>query len=262
MSKNQPVSAVKAPPTDVPALISDWISAAREAGFRQEQVGSTPSGPLVAFTRRALGNKPRVYLSAGIHGDEPAPPRALLSLVRQGFFGDAATWFICPVLNPEGLARGTRENAQGIDLNRDFKALTSPEIRAQVTWLRRQPNFEVTICLHEDWEAKGFYLYELNPEGRPSLAPAMIAAARTHMPIDTSPEIDGRQALNGVIHPADDPALRELWPESIYLRAEHGTLAYTIETASGLPLQQRIDTLAAAVRAAVTHPSLAARRRP
>ena len=262
MSKNQPVSAVKAPPNDVPALTAEWESAAQEAGFRKEPMGRTESGPLIAFTKRALGVKPRIYLSAGIHGDEPAPPRALLALVRSGVFDERATWFLCPLLNPDGLARGTRENAAGVDLNRDYRALTSVESRAHVTWLQRQPNFDLTVCLHEDWEATGFYLYELNPEGRPSLAPEIIAAAGAHMPIDLSPEIDGRPAVDGIIRPSDDPTLRDLWPEAIYLRAEHTTLSYTIETASGLPLPQRVDTLAAAVRAAITHPSLAARRKP
>ena len=29
-------------------------------------------------------------------------------------------------------------------------------------WLARQPNFDLAVCVHEDWESVGFYLYELN----------------------------------------------------------------------------------------------------
>ena len=67
-------------------------------------------------------------------------------------------------------------------LMRDVAAATdsrSAEIRAHAAWLRNQPNFDVTLCIHEDWESKGFYLYELNPTGRPTLADAMIAAVQS-----------------------------------------------------------------------------------
>ena len=64
--------------------------------------------------------------------------------------------------------------------------------------------------------------------------------------------IDGREiAEPGVIRPVSDPLLRETWPEALYLRQHHGTLGYTIETASALPLEQRIATHGAVVRAAI-----------
>ena len=40
----------------------------------------------------------------------------------------------------------------------------------------------------------------------------------------------------GIIRPIADPALRELWPESIFLQANHCRFGYTIETPSSLPL--------------------------
>ena len=249
------MSPVKAPPTDYLALAAAFEQAGLARGFRSERYGNVGGVPLLALTRKASGIKPRIYLSAGIHGDEPAPPLALFNLLTEGFFDDRATWFLCPIMNPAGLARGTRENPAGVDLNRDFKALVSPEIRAHVAWLRQQPNFDLTICLHEDWESTGFYLYELNPTGRPTLADRMIAAAAAIMPIDHSPLIDGRESVAGILRPPDDPALRELWPEAIYLRANHTTLSYTVETPSTFPLEQRVRAQEAIVRAAVTAPS-------
>ena len=55
----------------------------------------------------------------------------------------------------------------------------------------------------------------------------------------------------GIIRPIDDPALRELWPETIYLRAHHTQLGYTIETPSALPLARRIAAHRAALDAAI-----------
>lgn len=236
---------------NVTALAAQLADTGRAQGFRVEVFGEIDGCPLFALTKRTPGPRRRVYLSAGLHGDEPAPPQALLQLLERGIFDDRATWFVCPLLNPAGLARGTRENAGGIDLNRDYKDLRSAEIQAHAAWLRRQPNFDLTICLHEDWESTGYYLYELNPRQRFSLAEPIIAAVATVCPIDPNAVIDGREAHGGIIRPAGDPLLRENWPEAIYLHAHHTTLGYTLETPSALPLPQRIAAHCAAVETAI-----------
>jgi protein MpaA len=246
------MAAVKAPPLDPVTLVARLESAGANAGFKFEHFGSAGGCPLIALTRRTSGPRPRIYLSAGIHGDEPAPPLALLSMLEAGEFDGRATWFICPLLNPEGIARGTRENASGMDLNRDYRHLESPEVRSHVRWLERQPNFDLAICVHEDWESTGFYLYELNPTKRPSLAEPMIAAVSKVCPIDPSTLIEGREAKGGIIRPTANPFEREKWPEAIYLQAQHTTLSYTIESPSALGLEKRIAALRAALRTAIS----------
>jgi murein peptide amidase A len=237
----------------VPAEFTPRFEAVvRKAGFRVEPYGEIHGIPLAAYTKRTPGPRPRVYVSAGIHGDEPAPPWALLRLVESGLFDHRCNWFICPLLNPNGFIRGTRENHDQIDLNRDYKRPVSQEVLAHSRWLTRQPNFDLIACVHEDWEAQGFYLYELNPANRPGLAHAMIAAAKNVCPIDPATVIDGREiAEPGIIRPVSDPRLRETWPEAIYLRNFHGDLVYTIETPSGLPLEQRVTAHCAVLTAAI-----------
>ena len=228
-----PVKASPALPLDPSEFTHQFADAARQAKFKEEIIGEIHGQPLVAYTKRTTGPRPRVYLSAGIHGDEPAPPQALLRLVQSGFFDHRCQWFICPLLNPTGFVRCSRENQSGVDLNRDYKSPHSLEIQAHVRWLQRQPLFDLKLCLHEDWEARGFYLYELNPGNQPSLASRLITAAKCHGPIDTSAIIDGRESAEpGIIRPVSDPLLRETWPEAIYLRHFHGPLNYTLETAS------------------------------
>ena len=212
-----------------------------------ETFGDAGGFPLLALTKRTTGLLPRIYLSAGIHGDEPAAPLAMLSLLEGGEFDQRAVWFLCPMLNPVGLSLGTRGNADGIDLNRDYRHLESGEVAAHVGWLRRQPNFDLAICLHEDWETGGFYLYELNPENQPSLAAPMIDAVSKTCPIETSPVIDGRDAVGGIIRPASNPYEREQWPEALYLQANHTRLSYTLETPSSRLLEVRVAALRAAV---------------
>ncbi|MDP2137850.1 MAG: succinylglutamate desuccinylase, partial [Candidatus Didemnitutus sp.] len=55
--------------------------AARAEGFSSERFGEVAGYPLRAYLKRASALGPTIYLSAGIHGDEPAPPQALLRLV-------------------------------------------------------------------------------------------------------------------------------------------------------------------------------------
>lgn len=244
--------AVKASDFDPLGFAQRFASAAHARGFRPEPLAEIAGVPLVAYTKRTSGPRPRIYVSSGIHGDEPAPPEALLHLLETGVFDERATWFLCPLLNPTGYLRGTRENDQGIDLNRDYLDLRSAEIAAHVRWLRRQPLFDVAFCLHEDWETRGFYLYELNPSGRPSLVDSMIDAARAHTDIESAAVIDGRPSHTpGIIRPESDPLLRADWPEAIYLMKHHGDLIYTLETASAQPLHQRVATHHAAVSAAL-----------
>jgi hypothetical protein len=246
------VRAAKESVIDPPVFAARIESAARAHGFRIERFGVAGGTPLLALTKRTPGPRPRIYLSAGIHGDEPAPPLALLAMLERGVFDARAVWFLCPLLNPLGFIGRTRENAEGLDLNRDYKALRSLEIQAHARWLQRQPNFEVTFHLHEDWEARGFYLYELCcPAGR-SLARAMIDAVAPTLPIELATTIDGfAVAEPGIIRPVADPRLRDAWPEAIYLQAHHTKLGYTIESPSSLPLDRRIEVLTTAIEAAL-----------
>lgn len=238
-------------PFDPGTLVRQFEVAASQQGFGVEKFGEAAGCDLIALTKRAPGRLPRIYVSAGIHGDEPAPPLALLQLLEEGFFDARAVWFLCPLLNPAGFLRASRENADGIDLNRDYRSTRSTEILAHIAWLQRQPNFDLGLCLHEDWEATGAYLYELNPKMRPSLAEAIISeVARSH-PIDPAALIDGRPASAGIIRPDSDPVTRDLWPEAIYLRAHHTDLSYTFETPSGHPLEERISAQCLALKTAV-----------
>ncbi|HWA24738.1 MAG TPA: M14 family metallocarboxypeptidase [Lacunisphaera sp.] len=239
-------------PLDPTEFIPRFAEAARRAGFNLESFGKIDGHALLAATKPAPEPRPQVYLSTGIHGDEPAPPWALLKLMEDGLFDARASWWLCPLLNPTGFLRRTRENFAGVDLNRDYKSPQSTEVRDHLGWLQRQPRFDLVICGHEDWESQGFYLYELNLAGRPTLAPAMLEAARGNGPIEAATVIDGRESAEpGIIRPVSDPLLRETWPEALYLAYKHCDLNYTIESASAQPLEQRVATQRAVIKAAI-----------
>jgi predicted deacylase len=154
-------------------------------------------------------------------------------------------------LNPIGFTFNRRENADGIDLNRDYRHSKSAEARAHIAWLERQPEFDFYLCLHEDWEAHGFYLYEQNPDNKISLAEKMIEAVKKVCPIDLSETIEGRSARNGIVRPSIQPHERPDWPEAFYLITQKSRQGCTLEAPSDFPLATRVNALVAAVNAAV-----------
>lgn len=236
---------------DVHRVLHDFEQSARRHGWGVERIPVDAQSSLLALHRTAAAPKRRIYISAGIHGDEPAGPLAVLRLLDDNLWPEDAAMWLCPCLNPAGLERNTRTNADGIDLNRDYREPQSAEVRAHIRWLEAQPLFDFALCLHEDWEAHGFYAYEINPDARDSLAARMVRAVSAECPIDTSPQIDGWPAQDGVITPAIDPATRPLWPEAIYLFKHHTRQTSTLEVPSDFPLAVRVRALVAGVRAAL-----------
>ena len=65
------------------------------------------------------GGKCRLLLFAGLHGEEPECTYALSRALRQ-LTSQSADCAIVLAANPDGLIRGTRANARGVDLNRNF----------------------------------------------------------------------------------------------------------------------------------------------
>lgn len=237
-------------------LWSDFLStfrdAANAAGFAEHALCETPAGPLSGWTR-AGNTERRIYLSAGIHGDEPAGPLALLELMRSSYFSQAIHWIICPAINPTGLATGTRENADGIDLNRDYLKRQTTEVQAHASWLEQQPSPDIFLSLHEDWETTGFYLYEINQcQDQPQHARHILNAVEPWFSPEPEPIIDGHRVREpGWIHHAAEPDLPDGWPEAIFLAKQKCQLSFTFETPSQADIRKRIAAHCAAVKAAV-----------
>jgi hypothetical protein len=236
-------------PIDIVSVIHDSRKAAQHHGWTVESLLPESQPPVYAFSRRSDHAQRRIYFSTGIHGDEPAGPLAIRQLLQDNAWPADVDLWLMPCLNPEGFILRTRTNRDGVDLNRDYRQPRSHTVCAHVNWLERQPRFDFAVCLHEDWEAHGFYLYELNPDGQPSLAERVIDAVAGCFPIDPSPEIDGWPAKRGIIRPHVDPVDRPEWPEAIYL-VEHRTRhSYTLESPSDFELAFRVKALITGARA-------------
>jgi protein MpaA len=121
--------------------------------------------PLVAVEIGDPRQRHRILVIGCIHGNEPAGIAVARRLIRATAPTHTTLWVI-PDLNPDGVAADTRQNADGVDLNRNFpwrwrpldtpggpqysgpKPLSEPESRAAARLiLRVRP--QITIWFHQ-----------------------------------------------------------------------------------------------------------------
>jgi protein MpaA len=110
----------------------------------------------------------RTIVVGCIHGNEPAGIGIARTLAAGPAPAEAELWII-PDLNPDGVAAGTRDNAHGVDLNRNFpyrwqplgppgslyyagpRPLSEPESRLAATLVRRlRPRLTIYYHQHLD----------------------------------------------------------------------------------------------------------------
>jgi len=144
----------------------------------REVVGRSLDGrPIVVFSDSAPNPALKVLVVGDIHGDEPAGMRIARRLIAAR--APARTeLLVVPTINPDGLAAGSRGNARGVDLNRNFPfrwrplgggeysgtgPLSEPESRAAHRLILREKP-DVTIWFHQP-----FGLID-KPEGNPFAA--------------------------------------------------------------------------------------------
>lgn len=174
------------------------------AGIETGSIGRTAEGrelPYVIASRplitspeeaRRLG-RPAAYVQANIHGGEVEGKEAMLALLRDLLFGpapnvlDSIVLIVQPIYNADGNDRlapdqrgsqngpvlaGTRPQATGINLNRDYVGADAPETRGSLAMLNRW-NPELLLDLHTT--NGSFHGYALTYS--PTLSPTAVTVA-------------------------------------------------------------------------------------
>jgi predicted double-glycine peptidase/predicted deacylase len=249
------------------------------AGHRIAKAGriGTDSGvyPIyAALSDNRRRNLPRIILSAGIHGEEPAGVYALLDFMNRRIskYLDHFSFLILPCLNPHGFTRGVRFASGVADLNRSFgNGVGVPEVAAVKELLRRFPGpYRLAIDLHEtdtymprgekpsaENIPAGFYMYETTPTGEPVLGPEIIREIRkAGHPVSRRRTVYGAECCNGLISSIppenpDYPALPEFNGTLDWYLLKSGYTDHFIatETPTAWPLKRRI----AVQKKALTH---------
>ncbi|MFK8022611.1 MAG: M14 family zinc carboxypeptidase [Ilumatobacter sp.] len=138
---------------------SDIAPPALPDGWRTDSAGTSAAGRDLALLVREIENPTRtVMVIGGIHGNEPASPPSVRAMVTASIPDDTEVWLL-PLLNPDGSAAGTRCNANGVDLNRNFSwdwrpstggpaPFSEPEPRAARSLIERvEP--DVVVWVHQ-----------------------------------------------------------------------------------------------------------------
>jgi hypothetical protein len=134
------------------------------ASSRRVVIGHSVRGRAIVAHVLGPDSAPRKLLLVGcIHGNECAGIRILSAVARARTPAGVQLWLV-PEMNPDGTAANTRQNAHGVDLNRNFpyqwqpitdptydsgpRAASEPETRAAMALIRRiRP--AVTIWYHQ-----------------------------------------------------------------------------------------------------------------
>ncbi|MBK8294498.1 MAG: DUF2817 domain-containing protein [Solirubrobacterales bacterium] len=138
------------------------------ASTRFHFVGESVRGRPILAKRLGDPEAPFKALVVGsIHGDEAQGVRVVRRLRKYDPRGARGVQFwTIKTTNPDGLARRTRKNARGVDLNRNFphrfdpklnggynsgpRAASEPETRA-VMRLSKRVDFDLAIWYHQPW---------------------------------------------------------------------------------------------------------------
>lgn len=229
-------------------LIARWRKVASRAGLPLRPLARADGHTLYYLRTPALADTGGIYLSAAIHGDEPASSEALIGWAEKNVDRLATLpLLIFPALNPFGLIHNTRTDAGGADLNRLFHIDDHPVIAAMKRVVA-QRQFALALMLHEDYDAEGYYVYEVKRD-TPFWGEHLLEKAARFIPIDRRVRIDGRTSTAGLIRRRFQRAvfLKMGYPEAIWLHESHARRALTVESPSEFALEQRVQAHGAVI---------------
>jgi len=234
-------------------LMRCWRELTREAGLKMKPLVKVNGIPVyfIASNAAEKGEGTAVYISAGVHGDEVAAPWGLLAWARENVaLLNGRPFLLFPALNPHGMILNTRVDHAGRDINRLFH---HEEDELIVAWraVLQGWRFSLGLCLHEDYDGQGCYLYELTKSRRP-VGHDILQDCNAVIPIDMRRSMDGHRANAGLIVRRRIPEMPGR-PEAIVLHEVGTSIALTFETPSEFSLTDRIQAQKAFITSALKH---------
>ncbi len=227
---------------DAKHLIQRWRVLARAAGCKVSVLCKVDGIPVIVVESAATrAGEPAAYLSAGVHGDEPGAAWGLLHWAEKHVNElKHGSFLIAPCLNPVGLTLNTRADHRGIDINRRFHDAADEICGPWQRWISGRA-MRFGLCLHEDYDAQGIYLYELNHAPQ-TAGHGIIERCSRLIATDPRKSIDGQRANLGVIRRRTLPTHLPGVPEAIELHARGCPVTLTFETPSEFDLDRRVRT--------------------
>lgn len=158
-----PGSTVAAPAS----VIADYATRSAVPFETEIEFGRSVRGVPLSVYRRGIDGATRVLVVGNIHGDEPAGIEVVNLLRTMSLNIDIDLWLVS-TMNPDGTTDGTRQNANKVDMNRNFpqnwepirsvgywqyagpSAASEPEVQAMMD-LGELINPSIVIWYHQDY---------------------------------------------------------------------------------------------------------------
>jgi len=263
----------------LPLLEQGW---SLDIVYNSQPSGTTEALPIIALRSPRQG--PALWLLTGIHGEEPAGPNAVASVIDElATLGQQYPIVLLPLCNPHGYARNWRylnvpvysETIEGSSVGDSSHLLpqpeqpdtaraaaaSSPEAEALGRYIVETASSYppvISIDLHEDNLIEKGYVYSQGEfgAGDPMALAARQVLEETGIPL----EMSGRtrfdeEIVNGVIGPVTDSSVDELMSSAQIIvngQSQAGPGARTVlvfETpAKNTTLTQRIEAHKALIR--------------
>jgi len=167
-----------------------------EVRYREE------TWPIHHVHRPTPDARARLLLIAGVHGNEVAATLAAPEILedaaaRDEIYAGLDLHLLAPA-NPVGLAHGSRYNASGCDINRDFEGCETPEAEA-IRAVIQDVTPDVIVSLHEGPQ-EGFLI--IATRSTPSELPTAVAGTlRSHgVELATHSNLGSQLDAPGVVH--------------------------------------------------------------
>lgn len=196
----------------------------------------------------------KAFISAAIHGNEPASAETAV-----GFVEDLSASpekysnieiDIVPIVNPWGWVHDIRYNQDGIDINRDFATFRSQEAKI-IKELLTNTSYNLMVDLHEDPNARGFYLYQYGLADKKWCEKIVATIQDLGYPIEQDVRMIILKTENGII----DGPMWGLWYMRLtgqlsianYYRLNNSRFVFTVETPKRLFWEDRLKMQKTAV---------------
>ncbi len=111
--------------------------------------------------------------------------------------------------------------------------------------------FDLALTLHEDYDAQGIYLYEVERQ-KPYWGETLLRACKKWIAPDPRKTIETRGARKGIVRRKITPDMMPDWPEAFVLYFQKVGRVFTVETPSEFHLDDRVAAQVAIIDKAVS----------
>jgi predicted deacylase len=177
--------------------------------------------------------KETIMITAGCHGNEPAPIYALYNFLKTNPKIRNKRIVIVPCIVPFGFCLHIDKNINGIDINRDFFSKQPQKETNLLKQLVKKYKPTFVLNLHEDPDEKMFFLY-LEGKHHRRMAEKLVSLVSKDMKFYKRKKVHNDMVINGIIEPNEPSTSFEDYLTKLNIPN------FCVETPGLYPLKDRV----------------------